>query len=508
MHALPVLATLVAVALAALLGWGAWQYYMGTPWTRDGAVRAYVVKVAPQVAGEIVKLPIADNQFVHKGDLLMLIDPRNYSIAVRQAQASVEQAQAVADNARAEMIRREKLNDLSVTMEERQTYISQATTAEATYQTALANLEQARINFKRTQVRSPVNGYVTNLSAQLGNYADVGSLQLSLVNSDSYWIDAYFEETALSRIHEGDAATIKLMGYTPLLRGRVQGLARGIDVPNAAPDASGLASVNPIFTFVRLAQRVPVRIHIDEVPDDIKLVAGMTATVQIEPFKAAPISDLKPASAKAGQADVQPASFQTLADATSQTAPPDAAKPPATTPAPPVQPANPPAIASGSAAASVSRGVAGSPADDGFRCEPVVGVRPALAAGCRRGGRGRRRSRRLSSSRSPPSRPAGPAPAKSDGGMPSSEYLGQTYDLYGDHSATPAKPRSPEHDPQARPLEMAPFAAEIAIAASRVRGGCGITIFEAFRGLTTGLALAILGPGMSSLFCLSPENTP
>ena len=116
-HALPVLATLAVVALAALLGWAAWQYYMGTPWTRDGTVRAYVVKVAPQVAGEIVSLPITDNQFVHKGDLLMLIDPRNYSIAVRQAQASVEQAQAVADNARAEMIRREKLNDLSVTME-------------------------------------------------------------------------------------------------------------------------------------------------------------------------------------------------------------------------------------------------------------------------------------------------------------------------------------------------------------------------------------------------------
>ena len=162
-----------------------------------------------------MQLPVADNQFVHKGDLLMLIDPRNYSIAVRQAQASVEQTRAVAENANAEMIRREKLNDIAVTMEERQTYISQAANAEAAYQSALANLDQARINFKRTQVRSPVNGYVTNLTAQLGNYADVGSLQLSLVNSDSYWVDAYFEETALGRIHEGDAATIKLMGYTP-----------------------------------------------------------------------------------------------------------------------------------------------------------------------------------------------------------------------------------------------------------------------------------------------------
>ncbi len=429
MHALPVLATLVAVALAALLGWGAWQYYMGTPWTRDGAVRAYVVKVAPQVAGEIVSLPIADNQFVHKGDLLMLIDPRNYSIAVRQAQAAVEQAQAVADNARAEMIRREKLNDIAVTMEERQTYISQATSAEAAYQTALANLEQARINFKRTQVRSPVNGYVTNLSAQLGNYADVGSLQLSIVNSDSYWVDAYFEETALSRIHEGDAATVKLMGYTPLLRGRVQGLSRGVDVPNATPDASGLASVNPIFTFVRLAQRVPVRIHIDEVPDDIKLVAGMTATVQIEPFKASPISDLKPASGKVGQADVQPASFQTLADAASRTTPAGAAKPATTTPAPAAQPASQPATQAAQplpAAPAGSLPVQQKDASQSATSPSELSVStPALG-----GGRPPRRMQappisRRSSSRSPPSPLPEPAPPKATAECRQASFLGK-----------------------------------------------------------------------------------
>ncbi|MGB7974993.1 MAG: HlyD family secretion protein [Roseiarcus sp.] len=435
-HALPVLTTLVAVALAALLGWGAWQYYMGTPWTRDGAVRAYVVKVAPQVAGEIVSLPIADNQFVHKGDLLMLIDPRNYSIAVRQAQASVEQAQAVADNARAEMIRREKLNDLSVTMEERQTYISQATTAEATYQTALANLEQARINFKRTQVRSPVNGYVTNLSAQLGNYADVGSLQLSVVNSDSYWVDAYFEETALSRIHDGDAATVKLMGYTPLLRGRVQGLARGVDVPNSAPDASGLASVNPIFTFVRLAQRVPVRIHIDEVPQDIKLVAGMTATVQIEPFKAQPVSSSKLAPANVGQAEVQPASFQTLTDAAPQTARLEVAKPATTTPVPQAvsppstQPVQPPAASAASPPAPASN-------------ELSVSVPPSpQAAAAANAAATDLKTLQQQIAAFPPS---GAGSAKSDGGMPASEYLGQTYDLYGGQSAAPApRPRSPD----------------------------------------------------------------
>ncbi len=437
-HALPLLATLAAVALAALLGWGAWQYYMGTPWTRDGAVRAYVVKVAPQVAGEIVSLPIADNQFVHKGDLLMLIDPRNYSIAVRQAQAAVEQAQAVADNARAEMIRREKLNDIAVTMEERQTYISQATSAEATYQTALANLEQARINFKRTQVRSPVNGYVTNLSAQLGNYADVGSLQLSVVNSDSYWVDAYFEETALSRIHEGDAATVKLMGYTPLLRGRVQGLARGVDVPNATPDASGLASVNPIFTFVRLAQRVPVRIHIDEVPEDIKLVAGMTATVQIEPFKAAPISDSKPAPGKMGQADVQPASFQTLRDAPPpQTTQLEAVKPATTTAALPVQPSSPPAT---QATQQQPATPAASPPASPTEQLSVSAPPSAQATAAADAAAADLKTLQEQIAAFPPS---GAGSAKSDGGMPASEFLGQTYDLFGGQSVTP-RPQSPD----------------------------------------------------------------
>ena len=433
-HALPILATLAVVALAALLGWAAWQYYMGTPWTRDGTVRAYVVKVAPQVAGEIVSLPIADNQFVHKGDLLMLIDPRNYSIAIRQAQAAAEQAQAVADNARAEMIRREKLTDIAVTMEERQTYISQATTAEATYQSALANLEQARINYKRTQVRSPVNGYVTNLSAQLGNYADVGSLQLSLVNSDSYWVDAYFEETALSRIQEGDAATIKLMGYTPLLRGRVQGLARGIDVPNAAPDASGLASVNPIFTFVRLAQRVPVRVHIDEVPEGVNLVAGMTATVQIEPYKAPPPP--APASGPVTKAGPKPAPSEVAAPTEPQLAsgplapipnraPADAA--PSQAAAQPVPQAVPPQ-ATGPAAPVRGLGELAVSAPPSPEASAAAG---AAAADLK--------TLQQQIAANPPSG------AGSQPNMPSSEYMGQTYDLFGGQSATPAqKPRSPD----------------------------------------------------------------
>jgi multidrug resistance efflux pump len=281
--ALPVLITLGTVALAALLAWGMWKAYMTAPWTRDGRVRVYVVTMAPEIAGRIVELPVVDNQFVHKGELLMVIDPTNYEIAVHLAEAAVEQAKAVAQNAHAQAARREKLTTLSVSTEEKQVFASNALSADAAYQQAVANLDQARVNLQRTRVVSPVNGYVTNLLAQLGDYVNVGEKSISVVAADSFWVDGYFEETHLEGIREGDPATIKLMGYMQTIRGHVDSIARGIDVANAQPDPAGLASVNPIFTWVRLAQRVPVRIHIDYVPDGVRLAAGMTATVQIDP---------------------------------------------------------------------------------------------------------------------------------------------------------------------------------------------------------------------------------
>jgi multidrug resistance efflux pump len=438
-HVVPILVTVAGVAVAAAAGWQAWQYYMGAPWTRDGTVRAYVVKIAPQVAGEIVKLPIVDNQFVHKGDLLMLIDPRNYSIAVRQAEATVEQTRATSENANAEMTRRLKLSDIAVTMEERQTYVSQAATAEATYQSALANLEQARINFKRTEVRSPVNGYVTNLTAQLGDYANVGDLQLSVVNSDSYWVDAYFEETALGRIREGDAATIKLMGYSPLLRGTVQGLARGINVPNATPDASGLASVNPIFTFVRLAQRVPVRIRVDEVPEGVTLVAGLTATVQVEPDQAPPISGSKLSSGKVSQAAPEPAPLETLAEASPQAAPSQAAKQ-ATPPGPPAQVSSQPA-----SQASQPQSVALSEASGSGSSELPVSIPPSPeATAAAEAAAADLKTLQQQIAANPPSGAASSPTAgnrangASADAMGPGEYLGQTVDLYDGQTIIPA----------------------------------------------------------------------
>jgi RND family efflux transporter MFP subunit len=277
-----VLITLAAIGVAIVLGRAMWDAYMGAPWTRDGTVRAYVVTMAPEVAGRIVGLPVRDNQFVHKGDLLMVIDPTNFKIAVSLAEAAVQQAQANMRNAARQSQRRQALTDLAVTGEEKDTFATSAASAQAQYQQAQANLQQARVNLERTEIRSAVNGWVTNLMAQQGDYANVGTNVISLVDADSFWLDGYFEETNIDPIHVGDRAEIKLMGYPEIVRGHVDSIARAINVANAQPNGQGVANVNPIFTWVRLAQRIPVRIHIDSVPADVVLVAGMTATVQID----------------------------------------------------------------------------------------------------------------------------------------------------------------------------------------------------------------------------------
>jgi RND family efflux transporter MFP subunit len=280
---IPLLITLATTAVALLLGRVTWNEYMAAPWTREGRVRTYVVTMAPEIAGRIVSLPVTDNQFVHQGDLLLVIDPTDYKIALELAEAAAAQAQATAQNAPREAERRRKLSDLSVTVEQRQTYDTRAVAAVAQYQQAVANRDQAKVNVERTQIRSPVNGWVTNLLARQGDYATIGRNVVSIVDADSFWVDAYFEETYVASIHEGDPAEIKLMGFSPIVRGKVGSLARGINVSNAQPDQQGLATVNPIFTWVRLAQRVPVRIRIDQVSVGVRLIAGMTATVQVDP---------------------------------------------------------------------------------------------------------------------------------------------------------------------------------------------------------------------------------
>ncbi|MCQ8279608.1 HlyD family secretion protein [Acetobacteraceae bacterium KSS8] len=293
LRATPILLTVSAVVVAGLLGWAVWDAYLIAPWTRDAAVRAYVVTEASEVAGRLVSLPVRADGFVRRGQLLMEIEPTDYQIAVANAEADVEQAQAALDNSKAQDKRRRELTTLSTSVEEKQNYATQVQTAEATLRRDLAALAQARVNLKRTRITSSVNGFVTNLDAQVGDYVTVGERVISIVNSDSFWVDAYFEETQLSDIHLGDRARLYLMGWKQPLWGHVSGISRGIEVQNAQADSAGLASVNPVFTWIRLAQRIPVRIALDQVPPDVILSAGMTATVQLNPHTGHGVSVLK-----------------------------------------------------------------------------------------------------------------------------------------------------------------------------------------------------------------------
>jgi multidrug resistance efflux pump len=275
-------ATALVLVVAFTLGRALWMHYMDEPWTRDGRVRADIVNVAPDVSGAIVDLPVRDNQFVKKGDLLMRIDPSHYEIAVKQAQAEVAARQADLQMKRDDARRRTDLDALVVSKESRENATHTALAAEASYQQALAVLDAARLNLARTQVKSPVDGYVTNLNIFRGNYATVGSARLAIVDSRSFWVYAYLEETKLPKVRIGDKAEVRLMsGGT--LRGHVESISRGIYDRDNPESRELIADVNPTFNWVRLAQRVPVRIQIDSVPENVFLATGITCTVVITP---------------------------------------------------------------------------------------------------------------------------------------------------------------------------------------------------------------------------------
>ncbi|BAN22845.1 efflux RND transporter periplasmic adaptor subunit [Caballeronia insecticola] len=274
--------TIAIFAVALVIGRVLWVHYMDEPWTRDGRVRADVVNVAPDVSGAVVQLPVHDNQLVKKGDLLMEIDPSHYQIAVEQAQANVAARAAELRMRRADAVRRADMDSLVVSKEARENAMQTASTAEAQLQQAQAALDAAKLNLERTKVYSPVDGYVTNLNVFRGDYATAGAAKLAIVDSHSFWVYGYFEETKLPHVRVGDHASIRLMSGGEL-KGHVESISRGIYDRDNPQSRELLADVNPTFNWVRLAQRVPVRVHIDDVPDGVLLSAGTTATVVIAP---------------------------------------------------------------------------------------------------------------------------------------------------------------------------------------------------------------------------------
>lgn len=276
------IATLLVLALAIWIGRTLWVHYMDTPWTRDGRVRADVINVAADVTGTVVDVPVRDNQQVKKGDLLMQIDPEHYQLAVKQAQATVASRKATWEMRKLNANRRADMDSLVISRESRDDSSNIATSAQADYQLAQAQLEAAELNLQRTRVLAAVDGYVTNLNVHRGDYARIGEAKMAVVDMNSFWVYGFFEETKLPHIRIGDLADMQLMSGE-VLKGHVESIARAIYDRDNPESRELIADVNPTFNWVRLAQRVPVRIHLDTVPDGVVLAAGSTCTVIVNP---------------------------------------------------------------------------------------------------------------------------------------------------------------------------------------------------------------------------------
>src|SRR5262249_29093848 len=276
-----VLLTLVVVLVAIAVGWQLWSYYMLEPWTRDGRVRADVVTIAADVSGLVSDVFVHDNEKVSKGQELFRIDQRRFRYALNQAKADVASRQATLDQAKRDLERSKSLSSVAITVQQAEQRQQAVDVDQAGLDAASAALDVAMLNLERSTVVAPVDGIISNFNLLPGRYVNAGAAVFALIGSDTFRVEGYFEETKLQRIHIGDHATVKLIGDARILSGRVESIAYGIEDQNRSTSSDLLASVNPTFSWVRLAQRVPVRIKLDNVPADLLLVAGRTATVSV-----------------------------------------------------------------------------------------------------------------------------------------------------------------------------------------------------------------------------------
>jgi RND family efflux transporter MFP subunit len=275
-----ILATAILVTLALFGGRWLWIHYNVEPWTRDGRVRADIVQVSPDVSALVTEVRVKDNQTVQKGDVLFVLDRPRFELALRQAKASVAAGEVSLAQAKRESERNRNLKDLVTTeqVEEGQSKVDQLI---AQLNSARVQFDIAKLNLDRTTVYAPVDGIVTNVELRPGDYASAGRQVLALVDSGTIHVDGYFEETKLPQIRVGDRAIVHIMGIKTGLRGTVESIDAGIEDRERSTSSTALANVNPTFSWVRLAQRIPVRIKLDPTGGDIRLIAGRTATVSI-----------------------------------------------------------------------------------------------------------------------------------------------------------------------------------------------------------------------------------
>ncbi|VVO17278.1 HlyD family secretion protein [Pseudomonas fluorescens] len=276
-----VLFTVLVAGAAVLAAIWLWNFYMLSPWTRDARVGADVVVIAPDVSGWVTELPVQDNQQVKAGDLLMRIDRDRYQANLNYAKAVAQTHHQQFLQRSNESLRRSKLGLTAISAEDKETAQLNASIAGSQYQEALAQVKLAELNLSRSDVRAPRNGQVTNLRLTRGNYVQAGQAVMAVIDQQSFYVTAYFEETKLPRIHLGMSARVLLMSGGVPLEGRVESISSGITDSNTTPDHQLLANVQPTFNWVRLAQRIPVRIKLVKVPANTHLSTGMTASVNI-----------------------------------------------------------------------------------------------------------------------------------------------------------------------------------------------------------------------------------
>jgi len=275
--------TFAIFAMAILLCRTLWDRYMNSPWTRDGRIRADVVNISADVSGIVRRVAVRDNQTVRCGELLFTVDADRYRLALAKAEARLAALRAASAMRERESLRRAELELGVVSVESRENARALADEARAQCDEAKVAVDTARLDLRRTEVRAPVDGYVTNLNVHPGDYANAGQAKLAMIDRNSYWVYGYFEETKLHLIRLGDPVEIRLLGSAPAILGHVESLARGIADHDNPTSRELLSDVNPVFNWVRLAQRVPVRVKLDRVPAGVQLAAGMTCTVIVHP---------------------------------------------------------------------------------------------------------------------------------------------------------------------------------------------------------------------------------
>ncbi|MBV4460969.1 HlyD family secretion protein [Pseudomonas sp. COR58] len=272
--------TLLIVTFAVVVVWRMVMYYMFAPWTRDGHIRADIVQIAPDVSGLIQQVEVKDNQPVKRGQVLFSIDPDRFRLALRQAKAAVADREETLAQAQREAKRNRGLGNL-VPAEQLEESLSKVARAQSALAEALVAVDSAQLNLDRSVIRSPVDGYVNDRAPRAQEFVTAGRPVLSVVDSNSFHIDGYFEETKLDGIRVGQAVDIRVIGDRAKLRGHVESIVAGIEDRDRTSGSNLLPNVNPAFSWVRLAQRIPVRIAFDDVPEDFRMIAGRTATVSI-----------------------------------------------------------------------------------------------------------------------------------------------------------------------------------------------------------------------------------